>query len=154
MYRNNNGSKFDRDYKRGEIGEKLLESILIGPAENITTIEVKTDYWQKDSGNVAIEVECRGKPSGLMISKAIWYAFYLEGRDRIILIKRKELLRFLNNNIKRYEVRMLGDDKAAKNILVPAEDLVSLYLETYVEKTNDIDKEIEEFRRRKEKLVI
>jgi hypothetical protein len=135
---------FDLDLRDGKIAEEKLKSILIDP-----TIEVKYDQMHEKTGNVAIEVECRGKPSGISISKSTWWAFMLK-QDRIIMIHRKELVKFLNKNLHRLRVVMGGDDNLARMILVPAFELVIL---SQPEKT-DIDKEIEEFRNKKTQTAL
>ena len=46
----------------------------------ITTWEVKEDFTHKRTGNVGVEYKCRGKPSGISISKADYYVFKLHNR--------------------------------------------------------------------------
>ena len=62
--------KFDLDLKFGKMGEKFVEDLQNGN----TMIEVKTerDIW-KNTGNIAIEIRCSGKPSGISTTgSAIW----------------------------------------------------------------------------------
>ena len=56
-----NQKKFDLDLQYGKVREKKIAEML----EN-KKIEVKSerDIWQK-TGNIAIEYECYGKPSGI-----------------------------------------------------------------------------------------
>ena len=81
--------KFVSDILDGESSEKRLASILNG------TVEVKTHKSVKKYGNVFIEVTDRGRPSGIMTSKAEWQAEVLEGEgydgEVIILIKTHRL---------------------------------------------------------------
>ena len=58
----NNDNKFDLDLKYGQMREKQVHNMFYNKK-----IEVKTerDWWAK-TGNIAIEVECNGKPSGLV----------------------------------------------------------------------------------------
>ena len=49
---------------------------------NVVTYEVKTDYFERDwgeggTGNMAIEYKCRGKPSGIKKTKAMYFAYYI-----------------------------------------------------------------------------
>lgn len=68
---------FDIDYRRGQVGEKLVGTFLEHLAGS--TIEVKTDYRAWDTGNLYIETEQeingRWVESGLSISKAEYYSF-------------------------------------------------------------------------------
>jgi len=57
----NNDSDFDISVER--------------PDGTIFTVEVKEDFMCKKTGNVAVEVECRGKPSGISVSKADLYLY-------------------------------------------------------------------------------
>lgn len=41
------------------------------------TFEIKEDFYCKKSGNVAVEFECRGKSSGISVSKADFYVYKL-----------------------------------------------------------------------------
>ena len=54
--------KFDLDLKFGHFGEDFVRDLQNGN----TMIEVKTerDIW-KTTGNIAIEIRCNGRPSGI-----------------------------------------------------------------------------------------
>jgi hypothetical protein len=60
-------SDFDLDLKNGQGIEKHIEEILRG---NNGLIEIKNDKISPTTENIAIEFECRGKPSGISITKA------------------------------------------------------------------------------------
>lgn len=69
---------FDLDFRRGQVGEKLVGTFL----ESVggSRIEVKTDYRVWDTGNVYVETWQQGrdglwKPSGIDVSESDWYAF-------------------------------------------------------------------------------
>ena len=94
---------FEKDLKDGQKGEQVIrhfiestmdlkyikdndtnayDLLFQGNGEDPTTFEVKTDLWEKDwgkggSGNMAIEYSCRGKPSGIGVSKAKYFVYYL-----------------------------------------------------------------------------
>lgn len=57
------------------------------------TIEVKEDVRTKDTGNVVIECESRGKPSGIMTTQADFWVFRLHLEEGIVnyLFKIKDL---------------------------------------------------------------
>ena len=68
-------NKFDIDLKYGKERESKVASLLIADKDKV---EVKTerDWWYK-TGNIAIEVECFGKPSGLSVTKADYWVHVL-----------------------------------------------------------------------------
>lgn len=73
-------SSFDLDFTYGKEGENLVEELLTGGR----TVEVKRDRKWWSTNNVFIEVECwymksqSWEPSGLMVTKADYWAFVLE----------------------------------------------------------------------------
>ena len=70
-------SKFDIDLQYGKVREDEIASMLQNEK-----IEVKTerDIWKR-TGNIAVEFECRGKPSGIAITEAKWWAHVLADGD-------------------------------------------------------------------------
>lgn len=108
--------QFDIDLKYGEAGETLLRRIVDG------TVEVKRDRQWATTGNVVVEYESRGHPSGIAVTKADWWAFVLD-ETRIILIRTEHL-----KNIARVYKRMGrivigGDDDTSKMVLIPSKEL-------------------------------
>jgi hypothetical protein len=69
---------FDIDLSRGARSESELRSLLLQEGYRV---EVKTDFRAAATGNVYIEYECKRKgnwvPSGILESKAEWYALRL-----------------------------------------------------------------------------
>ena len=118
MYNNNN--KFDIDLAYGQVKEKELAKILFEKK-----IEVKSDKLWKKTGNVAVEVKCNGKPSGISVSEAEFYAFILDDNNTINGIailpisKLKEIARKYKKN------RVFGgDNNLAEMILIPIDELL------------------------------
>lgn len=73
------------------------------------TIEVKNDLEYSKTGNVAIEFESRGKPSGICSSVAdIWY-YVLE--NKLYWAPRPDILRYLIKNWDRFRRVNAGDKK-------------------------------------------
>ena len=65
---------FAYDLEFGRIREQRLSEILLNKK-----IEVKTERGKwVDTGNLAIEIECRGKPSGLAATEAEYWMHILE----------------------------------------------------------------------------
>jgi len=56
----NYNNDFKYDLKIGQVGETMLNEIL-----HDSTIEVKRDSWIGRTGNIAVEYQSRGKPSGI-----------------------------------------------------------------------------------------
>ena len=106
---------FDLDLKDGLIGEANLRKIFANKK-----IEVKRDYLSKTTGNIAIEFECRGVPSGIATTEAEFWCFILEKENLYILVP-TEKLRLL---CAMAEIVEGGDDKASKMYLLPKWDLI------------------------------
>ena len=117
--------KFDIDLEFGQMGEKFVEDLQNGN----TMIEVKTerDIW-KTTGNIAIEIRCSGKPSGISTTgSAIWihllsdnnkivggYIFSVDYlKKKIIDLKEKGKLKLV----------MGGDFNASQMALIPRTEL-------------------------------
>lgn len=47
-------------------------------------VEVKEDFLCKNTGNIAVEVECRGKPSGLAVTEADWWVYRIHTEDDVL----------------------------------------------------------------------
>ena len=117
--------KFDLDLKFGQMGEKFVEDLQNGN----TMIEVKTerDIW-KTTGNIAVEIRCSGKPSGISTTgSAIWihllsdnnkivggYIFSVDYlKQKIIDLKKQGKLKLI----------MGGDFNVSQMALIPRKEL-------------------------------
>jgi len=114
----NTGLGFDVDLAKGQIAEEMLSGILEGK------IEVKCDTKVSQTGNLAVEYMCSGKPSGISTSESPWWAFVLDGaryqQEVVILIKKERLLKKLAG------ARSVsgGDGNRAQMYLVKKEQLL------------------------------
>ena len=117
-YRKDN---FDIDLEFGSLGEDMVLKIF----EEGRQIEVKTErgIW-KHTGNIAIEIECNGKPSCLSITDANYWIHLLADKGKIVggfiipvnyLRERIRRLR-LDGGVK---VVMGGDKNASRIVLLP-----------------------------------
>ena len=79
-------SDFQYDWEFGKEGEDEIAKLL-----NDYKVEVKRDRLTKQTGNVYIEYQSRGKPSGIKTTKADKWAYILQ--DGCILIVDTELLK-------------------------------------------------------------
>ena len=119
---------FDIDLKFGQIYEEKIRKLFEGEG----SIEVKTerDIWA-DTGNIAIEIRSRGKPSGLSITEAKWWiqVFTVDKDVKFMLMFRVDKLR---KAVKYLYINELapkingGDDNTSELILVPISTLLLL----------------------------
>lgn len=78
-------------------------------------VEVKNDTIFDTSGNLAIEVECRGVSSGLSVSLASVYAFVTE--HKIFFCYSNDLKKMIADE-PRLNFKYIGDDNASKCYLI------------------------------------
>lgn len=78
--------------------------------------EVKADRMAHHTGNIAIEIECSNKPSGLSTTKADFYAIFITGgkNDKLYIIH----VETLRQKIKGCRLVYGGDGKRAKMALL------------------------------------
>ena len=88
--------KFDIDLEYGEVREQMVADMLQNKK-----IEVKSerDVWQR-TGNIAIEYECYGKPSGINATESdYWFHNLCLGDDTFatIVFDTKNLRKIIDN---------------------------------------------------------
>ena len=118
---------FDIDLEFGKMGEEFTQKVFEGNSK----VEVKTerDIWEK-TGNIAIEMRCKGKPSGISTTESdVW--IHLLSVNSVIkggfLFKVGEL----KDKIKKLhksgglKIVMGGDDNVSQMALLPIKDLFS-----------------------------
>lgn len=114
---------FDLDLQRGKIGERLLKELLEGDK-----VECKRDSRVSETGNLAIETECRHKPSGLTTTQAEWQAFILAGDgysdEVIVIVSTSRLKRILAKHKDKYQTTKGGDDNLSELTLMPLHALL------------------------------
>ena len=122
--------KFDIDLEFGKIGEDFAEALFT----HNTKVEVKTDtgIW-KNSGNIAIEVRYKGRPSGLTTTdKDGHFVYLLTDNDEIIggFIFKVEYLKEKIRQLKkegRLKMTMGGDFGMSQLVLIPIKELFSCH---------------------------
>ena len=106
---------FRADLKFGQENEKkIAEKIFNIPIESI---EVKEDKIANATGNIFIEYESRGKPSGIATTQAdVWFYTVTESPGGLFFYTKelKEIVEFL----KPTHTRLGGDDNTSKGILI------------------------------------
>ena len=107
-------------------GAEILEfshdnryDILAKMPANIGTFsfEVKEDFTCEKTGNIGLEFECRGKPSGIAVSQADFYIYKMHTPTngiQIILISTNKLKRMIREN--KYFRIVNGGDKDSNSM--------------------------------------
>ena len=115
--------KFDIDLQYG----KIRESQILDMFEN-AKIEVKSerDIWQK-SGNIAVEYECYGKPSGIKATESDYWFHNLCINDETYatLVFRTDFLRRIIDSLDYVRSVKGGDNMAARMYLLNIQRLFS-----------------------------
>ena len=114
-----------KDMLFGKIGEEFTEKLF----EGNTKIEIKTerDIW-KNTGNIAIEIRCKGKPSGISTTKSsVWLHFLsidgvIKGGFVFKVDQLKAKIKKLHESGNLKMVRG-GDDNLSQMALLPIKEL-------------------------------
>src|SRR6056300_1564969 len=115
--------KFDLDLQYGQVREQIVADML-----QDKKIEVKSerDVWQK-TGNICIEYECYGKPSGINATESdYWFHNLCIGEDTFatIVFDTNSLKRIIANLDKKRSVSG-GDNNASRMYLLNLQKLFS-----------------------------
>jgi len=94
-------------------GEKKKEyDVLLQTIFGSKKIEIKTDYSHAKYSNVAVEFQCRGKPSGIEASEAdywIYKIFEADGTSGLYMLEADKLRWLINDKLYHREVLNGGD---------------------------------------------
>jgi hypothetical protein len=118
---------FDHDFRRGKVGEDLVDSFL--NAVEGSTLETKTDYRAWDTGNLYIETqqEIRGEwvDSGLAISKSDFYCFAGPTGSGFVSIRTQDLVDLvLRTGRKVHMARSSPTSRDTRGFLIKVTDVV------------------------------
>tara|TARA_R100000781_G_scaffold50798_1_gene33573 strand:+ start:638 stop:1048 length:411 start_codon:yes stop_codon:yes gene_type:complete len=113
--------KFDIDLAYGKVREDLVKDML-----QDKKIEVKSerDVWKR-TGNIAIEYECYGKPSGINATEAdYWFHNLCVGEDvyATLVFKTENLKKILDSLERKVSVNG-GDHNASRMYLISLQKL-------------------------------
>ena len=118
--------KFDLDLQYGQVREKIVADML-----QDKKIEVKSErgMWLQ-TGNIAIEYESYGKPSGINATNSdYWFHNLCVGDDvfATLVFETKMLKKIVNTSINENQVRSVsgGDHNASKMYLINIQNLFS-----------------------------
>lgn len=121
---------FKYDLMIGQEGESIMARLLAD-----TTVEVKTDWIAARTGNVYIEYESRGKPSGLAKTQAKFWAYIILKEDTpresfdveaiqdILFFKVEKIKDVCRNWLKTNLPKKGGDSNTSLGCLIPIKDL-------------------------------
>ena len=113
--------KFDIDLAYGKVREDLIKEML-----QDKKIEVKSerDVWKR-TGNIAIEYQCYGKPSGINATEAdYWFHNLCVGEDvYATLVFKTENLKKIIDSLERKVSVSGGDHNASRMYLVSLQKL-------------------------------
>jgi len=106
---------FKEDVLKGEKGEETIKNMLVSMGfvfirynkdnkfdllmsynNRFITYEIKTDIYPKKTGNLVVEFECRGKPSGIAVTEADYFVTYFSHLNEIWNIKTSILRELIN----------------------------------------------------------
>jgi hypothetical protein len=113
--------KFDIDLAYGKVREDMIKDML-----QDKKIEVKSerDVWKR-TGNIAIEYECYGKPSGINATEAdYWFHNLCVGEDiyATLIFKTENLKKILDSLERKVSVNG-GDHNASRMYLISLQKL-------------------------------
>jgi hypothetical protein len=113
--------KFDIDLAYGKVREDMIQDML-----QDKKIEVKSerDVWKR-TGNIAIEYECYGKPSGINATEAdYWFHNLCVGEDiyATLIFKTENLKKILDSLERKVSVNG-GDHNASRMYLISLQKL-------------------------------
>ena len=113
---------FDIDLDFGKVGEKAVEEMFEGDGK----IEVKTEreIWKR-TNNIAIEIRCRGKLSGISTTKAKTWIHMLSGGGGGFIFPVEDLRKKIKKRQENGKLKLImgGDDNAAQLALLPIKEL-------------------------------
>ena len=108
------------DLKVGQVAEQALAAIFEGKK-----VEVKRDRKARLTGNVFVEYESRGKPSGISTSEADYWCFVVEETFILLTADRlKEIVDPLKGSDKE---RRGGDNNTSVGVLIRITDLINTH---------------------------
>jgi hypothetical protein len=120
------GNKFDIQLTQAQIDERRLHEIFT--ANKIEKIELKSETWQWErTGNICIEYEMDGKPSGIAVTEADYWVHELKRDDKTLVYlmfpveRLKELARAA---IRKGRKRTGGDGGRFTVVIIPLSEIL------------------------------
>jgi hypothetical protein len=119
----NSDNKFDADLNYGRFHEKKFFETINLP---ISKVEIKAErnWWDK-TGNILVEVERNGKPTGISVTKSkLWVICFTKAKRQYfsIIFKTRDLKKLTHKYKDNF--RWCGDGKQTKGILIPFKAII------------------------------
>jgi hypothetical protein len=121
--KHNNDFKYDLDF--GIVSEKFYGKVMHDLIEGKTECKAERDQWAK-TGNMFVEFESRGKPSGIATTHAEHWvvSFYKENKLCFTLTVPIEDMKKIARKGKLIEG---GDENSSKGMLVNIKDVINFF---------------------------
>lgn len=121
--------KFDIDLEFGKMGEDFVRDLQNG--NNMIEVKTERDIW-KTTGNIAVEIRCSGKPSGISTTGSNIWIHLLSDNGKIVggYIFSVDYLKQKIIDLKKegkLKMTMGGDFNASQMVLIPREELFKDY---------------------------
>jgi len=118
-----NRKKFDLDLMYGEIREEKIAAML---TDKKVEVKSERDIWQ-NTGNICIEYECWGKPSGIRATESdYWFHNLCIGDDEYCtLVFKTGTLKKIVDKLDTFKTVSGGDGNASRMYLVNLQKLFS-----------------------------
>ena len=118
-----NRKKFDLDLMYGEIREEKIAAML---TDKKVEVKSERDIWQ-NTGNICIEYECWGKPSGIRATESdYWFHNLCIGDDEYCtLVFKTDTLKKIVDKLDTFKTVSGGDGNASRMYLVNLQKLFS-----------------------------
>jgi hypothetical protein len=123
----NRDNKFDLQLSQALVNERRLGELFL--AARLEKIELKSETWQwEQTGNICIEYECDGQPSGIAVTEADYWVHELKRDDATLCylmfpIERLKLLARQHYVLGNFRTRA-GDGKRFSVVLIPLADIL------------------------------
>jgi hypothetical protein len=120
------------DYDSFSFNDNNAYDIAIIKDDKKTFIEVKSEKLASKTGNICIEYYCRGKPSGISVTKAEYYFIYVVISDvkyRVFKVPTNDIKEMIKNKLFIRECNG-GDNMASKMYLFSIKSLLKYELTT------------------------
>ena len=121
MIKTKANKKFDIDLKYGQVREEQVKNIF---ADKKIEVKTERDWWAK-TGNIALEYECNGKPSGITATTSdYWIHILAKGKkNHCMLVFEVARLKKIVKEYKDTHTRMVGDGGRSKCVILPIKKL-------------------------------
>jgi len=122
-------SRWDLNLAEGMVREELARRLLLGRGARLS-VEVKSDFIVDQSGNVAIEYRHENRPSGIAVSRSLYWWIFFSGKwyqDEVSVVILTERLKSLARYYYQQERIMKGGQRQTTEfVLLPKLELLEI----------------------------